>query len=194
MLRRAYDWLIARADKPGAIWLLAAISFAESSFFPIPPDVLLIPQMLADRRRVWWLATVATVSSVAGGFLGYAIGYWLFDTAGTFIVEHFWNMAAFEQAKDTFNTYGFWLIVAKGATPIPYKIVTILCGVMHYNLGKFAIASILARGMRFYLEAVLLYLFGERAKGFIEKRLGLVLLGILVLVVAGFILLAHSHM
>jgi membrane protein YqaA with SNARE-associated domain len=194
MLRRFYSWLLENADKPYAIWLMAGISFAESSFFPLPPDFLLIPQMLADRRRVWMLATVATVSSVLGGFLGYAIGYWAFETVGTFIIDHFWNMAGFDKARAAFQIWGFKLIVLKGATPIPYKIVTILCGVLHYDLWKFALASIIARGMRFYLEAVLFYFFGEKARVFVEKRLALVLIVAAIVVVAGFIVLTHVHL
>lgn len=184
-------WLLDHAQKPGAVWLLAVVSFAESSFFPIPPDLLLIPQILARRERAFLLATVATVSSVIGGFLGYAIGYWLFDTVGVWIVEHLGSMAGFERAKASFNAWGFWLIVGKGATPIPYKIVTILCGVMHYDLGKFAIASVIARGMRFYLEAALLYWFGEQARAFIEQRLMLTMMVVLVLLVGGFLLLHY---
>jgi membrane protein YqaA with SNARE-associated domain len=191
MARSLKDWILDHAQKPGAVWLLAGVAFAESSFFPLPPDILLIPQILARRERAWWLATVATVSSVVGGFLGYAIGYWLFDTVGVWIVTHLGSMAGFERAKASFDVWGFWLIVGKGATPIPYKIVTILCGVMHYDLGKFALASVIARGMRFYLEAALLYWFGAQAKEFIERRLMLTMVVLLVLLVGGFLLLRY---
>ena len=184
-------WLLDHAQKPGAIWLLAAVAFTESSFFPIPPDLLLIPQILARRERAFWLATVATVSSVIGGFLGYAIGYWLYDSIGVWIVDHLGSPAGFARAKASFAVWGFWLIVGKGATPIPYKIVTILCGVMHYDLTKFAIASVIARGMRFYLEAALLYWFGEQARAFIEKRLMLTMTAALVLLIGGFLLLHY---
>ena len=180
-------WLLDHAQKPGAVWLLAAVSFTESSFFPIPPDLLLIPQILARRERAFWLATVATVSSVIGGFLG----YWLYDSIGVWIVDHLGSPAGFARAKASFAVWGFWLIVGKGATPIPYKIVTILCGVMHYDLTKFAIASVIARGMRFYLEAALLYWFGEQARAFIEKRLMLTMTAALVLLIGGFLLLHY---
>jgi membrane protein YqaA with SNARE-associated domain len=185
------DWIVDHAQRPGAVWLLAGVAFAESSFFPLPPDLLLIPQILARRERAFWLATVATVSSVIGGFLGYAIGYWLFDSVGLWIIQHFGSLAGFQRAKAGFDAWGFWLIVGKGATPIPYKIVTILCGVMHYDLLKFAIASVIARGMRFYLEAALLYWFGDRARAFIEQRLMLAMTILLVLLVGGFVLLHY---
>jgi len=191
MARSLKDWILDHAQKPGAVWLLAAVAFAESSFFPIPPDILLIPQILARRERAWWLASVATVSSVIGGFLGYAIGYWLFDSVGMWIITHLGSMAGFQRAKASFDAWGFWLIVGKGATPIPYKIVTILCGVMHYDLGKFALASVIARGMRFYLEAALLFWFGEQAKEFIEKRLMLAMGIVVVLLIGGFVLLRY---
>ncbi len=189
MLRRIYDWILAHAQKPSAIWLMAGISFAESSFFPAPPDLLLIPMVLADRRRAFWLATVATASSVVGGYLGYAIGYYAFDTIGSFIVDHMVGQAAFDSSKAFFDQYGFWAIILKGATPIPYKIVTILSGFLHFNLAEFTIASIIARGMRFYLEAVLLYYFGEAAKEFVEKRLLLVTTVTAGLLVGGFVLI-----
>jgi membrane protein YqaA with SNARE-associated domain len=169
MLRRLYDWVLDNAHRPHALWLLVGISFAESSFLPLVPDVVLIPMILAERRRAFALATWATASSVIGGYLGYAIGYLVFDTIGTWLIEHLWTMDGFARAKAMFTEWGFWLIVWKGATPIPYKIVTILCGVMHYDLAKFTLASIIARGMRFYMEAALLYLFGEPVKAFIER-------------------------
>lgn len=189
MLRRLYDWVLTHADKPYAVWVMAAISFTESSFFPMPPDIILVPMMLAERRKAFWFAFVATVSSVLGGFLGYAIGYFVFDTVGRFLVEHFWTMDGFIQAQAQFDRWGFWLIVGKGVTPIPYKIVTILCGVLHYDLFKFAIASIIARGIRFMFEAFVLYFWGDAARHFIEKRLALVTAGFLVLLVGAFLVL-----
>jgi len=189
LLQRVYDWILAHAQKPYAVWLMAAISFTESSFFPAPPDILLIPMVLADRRRAFWLATVATVSSVIGGFLGYAIGYYAFDTIGSFIVDHVVGAQVFDSLKAQFDEYGFWAIIVKGATPIPYKIVTILSGFLHFDLAQFTIASIIARGMRFYAEAVLLYYFGAAAKDFIEKRLLLVTTAVAGLLVGGFVLL-----
>ncbi len=189
MLRRFYDWILGHADKPYAVWILAAMSFAESSFFPLPPDVLLIPMSLAERRKALFYATVATVSSVLGGYLGYAIGYFVYDTIGRFLVEHLWSIDKFEALRETFDTWGFWLIIGKGATPIPYKIVTILCGVLHYDLAKFTAASIIARGMRFYLVAILLYFYGEAVRDFIERRLALVTTGFVALLVGAFLAL-----
>jgi membrane protein YqaA with SNARE-associated domain len=174
MLRRFYDWVLDQADKPHAIWIMGLISFTESSFFPLPPDVILIPMMLAERRRCFWLATVATVTSVIGGYLGYAIGYFAFETVGRGIIDLMSGGAAFDYAQQKFAESGFWLIVWKGATPIPYKIVTIFCGFVHYDLLNFTIASIIARGMRFYAEAAGFFFFGEQARFFIEKRLTLV--------------------
>jgi membrane protein YqaA with SNARE-associated domain len=174
LLQRFYDWILVHAQKRYAIWILAGISFTESSFFPAPPDLLLIPMMLADRRRIFWLATVATASSVVGGYLGYAIGFYAYDTLGSFIVQHLVGAGSFATLKAEFDLYGFWAIILKGMTPIPYKLVTILSGFLHFDLAQFTIASIIARGMRFYLEAALLYYFGERARAFIERRLMLV--------------------
>jgi membrane protein YqaA with SNARE-associated domain len=174
MLRRLYDWMIDRAGQPHAIWVMGLMSFAESSFFPVPPDVLLVPMMLADRRRTFWLATIATLTSVIGGYLGYAIGYFAFDTFGETIITTLSTQASFDSLKLFFAQYGFWAIILKGATPIPFKFVTILSGFLHFNLAQFTFASIFARGMRFYIEAIVLYCFGERGRAFIEKRLTLV--------------------
>jgi membrane protein YqaA with SNARE-associated domain len=188
MLRRFYDWIFEQAAKPYAIWLVAGISFTESSFFPLPPDLLLIPMVLANRRRAFWIATVATVSSVIGGYLGYAIGYYAFDTIGNFIVQHMVSEQSFASVKATFDHWGFWAIIFKGATPIPYKIVTILSGFLHFDLAQFTIASIIARGMRFYSEAILLYFYGERAREFVERRLMLVTTAVAGALVGGFLL------
>lgn len=186
MLRRAYDWVIAQADHPYAFWLMVGISFLESSVLPILPDLILMPMILAHRRHAFWLATAATVSSVLGGYLGYLIGAFAFHTVGIWLVQHFWTIEGFTRAQATFDRYGFWLIVGKGATPIPFKIVTILCGVMRYDLFWFTIASVIARGMRFYLLAALLYFFGDRIRVFIERHLPWVLTGIVLLLVVGF--------
>ncbi len=185
MLRRLYDWVLDKADKPYAIWLMGLMSFAESSFFPLPPDVLLLPMMLANRRRVFWYATVATVTSVVGGYLGYAIGYYAFDTIGEWIIHTLASQATFDSLHHKFDEYGFWAIVLKGLTPIPFKIVTIFSGFLHFDLFQFTIASIIARGLRFYLEAALLYVMGERGRVFIEERLTLVMAAFAVMLVGG---------
>jgi len=174
MLRRLYDWILDQAAKPHAVWVMGLMSFAESSFFPLPPDVLLVPMMLANRRRVFWYATVATATSVVGGYLGYAIGYYAFGSIGEWIIRNLSSQSSFDALHAFFDRYGFWAIVLKGMTPIPYKIVTILSGFLHFDLTQFTIASIVARGMRFYLEGIVLYAFGERGRAFIEERLTLV--------------------
>ena len=191
MLRRLYDWALAQADKPQAVWLMGAMSFAESSFFPLPPDFLLVPMMLAERRLTFWYATIATLTSVAGGFLGYAIGYYAFDTIGHFIITMVSSQAGFDAVQAKFAQYGFWAIVLKGLTPIPFKIVTIFCGFVHFNLAEFAVASVLARGMRFYAEAALLYALGERGRVFIERRLTLVTSAAAAVIVGGVILIRY---
>jgi len=191
MLRRLYDWILDHAGKPHAIWLLGLMSFAESSFFPLPPDILLVPMMLADRRRIFWLATVATATSVLGGFLGYAIGYYAFGGIGQWIITTLSSQSAFDTLHSFFDRYGFWAIVLKGATPIPFKIVTILSGFLHFDLLQFAFASIIARGMRFYLEAVVLYALGERGRVFIEERLTLVTTVSAAVVVGGVVLIRY---
>jgi membrane protein YqaA with SNARE-associated domain len=187
MLRGLYNWTMRTAASKEAPWALAGVSFAESSFFPIPPDVMLIPMILSDRRKAWWFATIATVSSVLGGMLGYAIGYYLYDAVGLPILKFYGR----EHALDSFMTfvqeYGVPAVIIKGMTPIPYKVVTIAAGVGKMNLLAFIGASIIARAMRFFLVAGLLYFFGEPIRAFIEKRLGLVTTGFLVLLIGGFL-------
>ncbi len=189
MLRRLYDKVIALSASRHAPWWLAVISFAEASFFPIPPDVLLIPMVLARRERAWTLALVCTVASVAGGALGYFIGYALFEVLATPLLRAYHYEAAFARFKDSYAEYGLWVILLKGVTPIPYKIVTIASGAASFNFWVFMAASIVTRGARFFLVSALLYFFGPPVRAFIEKRLGLVLLGVLAGIIFGFLVL-----
>ncbi|MDX2203464.1 MAG: YqaA family protein [Hyphomicrobiaceae bacterium] len=187
MLQKTYDWMIRTASHKNAPRALAAVSFAESSFFPIPPDVMLIPMILADRSKAWWYATLATIASVIGGIAGYAIGYYVFEYIGEPILRVYGYGAKFEEAKHLFNEWGVWILVAKGWTPFPYKILTISAGAFHMALLPFIVASIITRAMRFYLVATLLYFFGEPIRQFIETRLSLVTTAFVVLLVGGFV-------
>lgn len=191
MLRRLYDWIIAQAEHPRALWILAVVSFLESSFFPIPPDVLLIPMVLADRRRAWAIAGTCTVASVIGGLLGYAIGYGFSETLGAWIINFYGLGHAMEAYQAKFAEVGLWVILIKGATPIPYKLVTIASGLAHFDLKVFILASIATRGVRFFLEAALLYRYGEPIRDFIEKRLTLVTTVFAVGLVGGFVVLHY---
>ncbi len=171
MLRRIYDWCIVAADKPFAPWLMGAVSFAESSIFPIPPDTLLIPMSLARPDKAWSFATLCTVTSVAGGVLGWVIGAYLYDTIGHWLIQMYGYGDKVEAFREAYARWGTWIILLKGVTPIPYKIVTITSGFAGYNLWLFIIFSFVARGMRFYLTAFLLNRYGARAREVIEKRL-----------------------
>ncbi len=171
MLRRLYEWCLAAADKPYAPWLMGAISFAESSFFPIPPDTLQIPMSLARPDRAWFYATLCTVSSVAGGVLGYAIGAYLYDSVGHWLISLYGYGDKVEAFREAYARWGTVIILVKGVTPIPYKIVTITSGFAGYDLGLFILFSFIARGVRFYLSAFLLNRFGARVRATIEKRL-----------------------
>jgi len=172
MLRRFYDWCIAAADKPYAAWLMGAVSFAESSVFPIPPDTMLIPMSLARPERAWAFATLCTITSVAGGLLGYGIGAFLYDSVGHWLIQLYGYGDKVEAFREAYARYGTWIILLKGLTPIPYKIVTITSGFAGFNIVLFVVCSIVARGMRFYLTAFLLNRYGMRARAIIEERLG----------------------
>ncbi|MDA8230796.1 MAG: DedA family protein [Magnetospirillum sp.] len=185
MLRKTYDWMMDRAVHRHALAWLAAISFAESSFFPIPPDVMLIPMVLAAPTRWFRVAAVATVASVVGGFFGYAIGAWAMDTVGHAILAAFHLTDKFVAMKPLVDRYGVWVILVKGMTPIPYKLITITAGAFHFDLLKFTLASIVARGMRFFLVAALLWRFGPPIRDFVERRLKLVTTAFVVLLVGG---------
>jgi membrane protein YqaA with SNARE-associated domain len=173
LLRRCYDWAVAAADKPHAMWTMGAISFAESSFLPIPPDIMLIPMALARPHRAYAMALWCTLSSVAGGLVGYAIGAWLYDSVGHWVIQLYGYQDKIETFRSAYAQWGAWIILLKGLTPIPYKIVTITSGFAGYNLFLFVIFSCIARGMRFFALAFLLHRYGERARVMIEHRLGL---------------------
>jgi len=192
MLRRSYDRVLALAERPTAPFWLFAIAFAEASFFPVPPDMLLIPMALAQPRRAPWLALVATLGSVSGGALGYLIGYALFAKLAQPIIHFYHYDAAFAAFQHKFAEYGVAIILIKGLTPIPYKIVTIAAGAAAFSFPLFMGASVVTRGGRFFVEAVLLRLFGAPARDFIEDRLGLITAGIAVLIVAGFVVLKFA--
>ncbi len=185
MLRRLYARLLELAATDAAPWWLAAVAFAESSFFPVPPDALLVPMVLARPARAWRLALVATVGSVAGGLLGYAIGYFVFDVAARPLLRLYGYEAALARFQASYRHWGVWIILFKGVTPIPYKLVTIASGAARFDLPTFVLASVVTRGARFLLEAALLRVYGDRARVVIERRLGIILLGSGVAIVLG---------
>lgn len=187
MLRRLYDWVIRLASSPRAIPAMGAVAFAESSFFPIPPDVMLIPMVLANRTKAFRIALVCTVCSVLGGLLGYAIGYWVFETVGEWLIKAYGMQAGLAKFRAGFAEYGTWIILIKGLTPIPYKLVTIASGAAHFDLFTFVWASIVTRGARFFIVATLLWKFGEPIRAFIEQRLTLVTWLFLIALVGGFV-------
>jgi membrane protein YqaA with SNARE-associated domain len=191
MLKNTYDWLMRLSASKQAPTALAAVSFAESSFFPIPPDVMLVPMVLADRAKAWWYATIATVSSVLGGVAGYAIGFYLLELVGKPILAFYGKTGSLDAFNQAFSDYGAIILLTKGMTPIPYKVLTIAAGMAKMDLLTFIGASIVARSMRFFLVAGLLYYFGQPIREFIEKRLILVTTVTVVSIVGGFILIKY---
>ena len=190
MLKRIYDWCIASADKPYSLWILSAVSFAESSFFPVPPDVMLIPMSLARPSRAWIYATICTVASVVGGVLGYAIGSLLYDSVGQWVIGLYGYGDKVEAFRASYAEWGALIILLKGLTPIPYKIVTITSGFAGFNIWLFILCSIVARGGRFFVAALLMNRYGDVIRVQLEKRLGLwVALGAIALI-AGFVIVA----
>ena len=175
------------AGHPRALPALGLISFLESSVFPIPPDALMIPMVLADRTRAFRIALVCTVCSVLGGLLGYAIGYYFFETVGAWVVKTYNLQSGLAAFRAGFEQYGIWIILIKGLTPIPYKLVTIASGAAHFDLFTFVWASIVTRGARFFIVAALLWKFGEPIRAFIEERLTLVTWLFLIALVGGFV-------
>lgn len=189
MLRRLYDWTLAKAAHPHAEWWLAVFSFVEASFFPIPPHPLLGLMCLAEPRKAIRYAVIATLASVAGGLLGYGIGWGLYDTVGTELLALLGMTESFPVAACYLREYGAEIIMIKGATPIPFKLLTITAGFIQMNLVSFILASLVSRSISFMIVGVLFRLFGAPIKRFIDKYLGLVTAGFVVLVVGGFLAL-----
>ena len=187
MMKRIYDWMMRMAGHERAPEALFLVSFVESSIFPIPPDVMLIPMVLAQRVRAWWYATIATVGSVLGGVAGYAIGYFLFELIGQPILRWYGYASGFQEFSEQFNTWGVLIIILKGWTPFPYKVLTILAGATHMNIFAFMAASVVARAMRFYLVAALFYWYGPPIREFVERRLSLVTTVFAVVLIGGFV-------
>jgi membrane protein YqaA with SNARE-associated domain len=186
-LRRLYDRCVAAAHKPHAMWSLSAVAFAESSFFPIPPDVMLIPMALAQPARAYVMAAWCTVASVTGGLLGYAIGALLYDSVGTWLIHLYGYGGKVEAFREAYAQWGAWIILLKGLTPIPFKIVTITSGFAGYNIGLFVLFSVITRGARFFVLAFLLHRYGEQARHIIERQLGLWALLLAAVVVGGIV-------
>ncbi|MCA0043824.1 YqaA family protein [Celeribacter litoreus] len=185
-MRRLYNWTLSLAESPHALWALAIVAFIESSVFPIPPDILMIPLIVARPREAFKIAGIATVASVLGGMLGYWIGYGAFETIGRPVLEFYGKDAYFDEFAVKYNEYGAWAVLIAGITPFPYKVITILSGTTGLSLPVFILSSITARAFRFFIVAALLWKFGDPIREFIERRLGLVFTVLLVLLFGGF--------
>jgi membrane protein YqaA with SNARE-associated domain len=191
MLRRLYDWTMSLAARTGAAWALAVIAFIESSVFPIPPDVLQIPMVLARRDRAWAYAAIATVASVLGGVAGYLIGWLVFDTVGRPLLNFYGYGAKFDDFAARYNHWGAWIVFIAGVTPFPYKVITIASGATGLSMPVFMVASVAARGLRFFVVSALLYWFGPPIRAFIERYLGLLAIVFVVLLLGGFALVKY---
>ena len=187
MLRRLFDWTLNLAAHKHALLALAFISFIESSIFPIPPDILLIPIILAMRDRAWLVAGGCTVASVIGGMMGYGIGFFMYEQIGKPILDFYHYSLKFSEFQVTYNQWGAWAVFFAGITPFPYKVITILSGMTGLSLPVFIIASIIARGMRFFIIAALLWKYGDAIRAFIERRLGVMFFLLVVLLLVGFV-------
>jgi len=189
MFRKLYNKTIEWAEHRHALWALAFVSFIESSIFPIPPDVMMIPMILARPSRAWLIALVALVASVLGGIAGYAIGALAYEQLGQPILASLGKADYMVEFSTRFNDFGFWAVLTAGITPFPYKVITIMSGWTGMPLMTFVATSILARGLRFFIVAGLLWKFGTPIRGFIERHFGLVTVAFMVLLIGGFALL-----
>jgi membrane protein YqaA with SNARE-associated domain len=192
MIRKIYDWTMRLAAHPHALAWLALIACIESIFFPIPPDVMIIPMVLAAREKAWKIATVATLASAVGGVVGYGLGYFLYEEVGRPIIDFYGYAAKYATFQGWYEEYGAWIVGAGGFTPIPYKVITIASGVVQLNFPTFFIVSVLSRGARFFIVSALLWRFGAPIRGFVEARLGLLALLFFIMLFLGFIVIGTA--
>ena len=189
ILRKLYNWTLKKSAHKNASWFLGLISFAESSFFPIPPDIILIPMVIAKRARAWFYAFICTLASVSGGVFGYAIGYFFYSTIGSVIVDFYDLSNSFNSFEQYYNQYGILIVLGGGFTPFPFKFITIASGVFNLNILQFIIVAFFARGLRFYILAVLLYIFGNTIKKLIDKYFNLLAILFFILLIGSILFL-----
>ena len=191
ILRKLYNWTLNKANHPKAPWFLSFISFIESSFFPIPPDIILIPMIIANRFKAWWYAFICTASSVIGGIAGYCIGFFFYSTIGIMILKYYSLGDQFANFESLYNENGMWIVLGAGFTPFPFKFITIASGFFHLNIYLFIIVALIGRGSRFYLIAILLRIFGNWIKNFIDKYFNLLAILFFILLIGSFIFLKY---
>ena len=189
VFRKLYDWTLSKASQKGASWFLSIISFSESSFFPIPPDIILIPMVLAKRTKAFFYALICTLSSVVGGIFGYLIGFLLFNSIGILLINFYQLGNEVNEFKNYYNSYGAWIVIIAGFTPFPFKVITIASGLFQLNFIIFIMCSILSRGARFYLVSSLLYFFGDNIKIFIDKYFNLLTILFFILLISSILII-----
>ena len=189
LLRSLYNWTLKKAEHRHSSWILGIVSFTESSFFPIPPDILLIPMIIAKRVQAWMYAFICTFSSVLGGVAGYAIGYFFYSSIGVLIIDAYHLSSSFNTFESYYNEYGILIVLGAGFTPFPFKFITIASGVFNLNIFLFIITAIIARGLRFYLLAGLLFVFGEKIKVLIDKYFNMFAILFFILLVGSVLLI-----
>lgn len=191
MIRKLYDWTLRIAAHRHARLGLFGLAFAESSIFPLPPDLVLIPMCIAERKKAFLYAGICTLGSVIGGIFAYIVGYFLYDTIGVRILDFYGYQEQFDRFQGLYNAYGAWIVLAGGFTPIPYKLITIASGVAQMNIGAFILFSVIGRASRFFIIATLLWKFGAPIKDFIEKYMGILTIIFFTLLIGGFIAIKY---